>query len=70
MTEEIITNTQLNKSLEYSHREEVRWWQIRPESSFGFRLTAKLFWQNNSLKLKIPSPANYIFGSTGLTLIQ
>ncbi|MBN3871261.1 hypothetical protein [Nostoc sp. JL33] len=66
VTEEIITNTQLNKSLEYSHREEVGWWQIKPESSFGFRLAAKLFWQNNSLQLKISSPANYVFGSTGL----
>ncbi|MEH2322368.1 MAG: hypothetical protein V7K32_01945 [Nostoc sp.] len=64
VTKEIITNTQPNKSLEYSHREEVGWWPIRPESSFSFRLTAKLFWQNNSLQLKIPSPANYVFGST------
>lgn len=66
VSEEIVTNVQSNKTLEYSQRQEVGWWQIKPESSFGFRLIAKLFWQNNSLQLKIPSPANYVSGSTNL----
>jgi hypothetical protein len=66
VTKEVITNTKLNKLLESSQKQKIGWQQIRPESSFGFRLNAMLSWQNSSLQLKIPSPANYVLSSNNL----
>lgn len=60
VTKEVITNTQPNKLLENSQKQKTGGLQIRPESSFGFRLNAILSWQNNSLQLKIPSPNNVL----------
>lgn len=65
-TQEVITNTQPNKSPENSQKQKIGWLEIRPESSFGFRLNAMLSWQNNSLQLKIPSPTNYVLSSENL----
>lgn len=59
VTEEIITNTQQNIPIEGNQGRRLERREIRPKVSTGFSLIAKLFWQNNSLKLKIPAISDY-----------
>lgn len=63
VTDELVTNPHSNKPLERSQRREFEWWKIRPKLPTSFFLTARLFWQNNSLKLKIPSIPDHVLGS-------
>jgi hypothetical protein len=39
-------------------------WRIRPKMSYSLFLSARLYWQNNSLKLKIPTIPHYYFSSS------
>ncbi|KYC35658.1 hypothetical protein WA1_07545 [Scytonema hofmannii PCC 7110] len=55
VTEELITNTPPNIPIKGNQKKDFELWRIRPNGSTIFSWTAKLFWQNNSLKLKIPT---------------
>ncbi|MFN6481581.1 MULTISPECIES: hypothetical protein [unclassified Nostoc] len=59
VTDELAINQQ-NKQLESSPSRQLDWWTIRPKCRTTFFVTAKLFWQNNSLQLKIPTIPDYI----------
>jgi hypothetical protein len=54
VSEDVVINTQQNQLFRFHQRKEYKWWRIRPNVTTVFPLTAKLFWQNSSLKLKIP----------------
>ncbi|MFQ4143730.1 hypothetical protein [Chlorogloeopsis sp. ULAP02] len=61
--EEGITNNQLNRLMESNHTRQFEWFTIRSKCRTTFSLTARLFWQDNSLQLKIPTIPDYVIGS-------
>ncbi|PHJ66158.1 hypothetical protein VF14_16470 [Nostoc linckia z18] len=54
-----VTNQQ-NKQPGSSQSRQSDWWRIRPKCRTTFFVTAKLFWQDNSLQLKIPTIPDYV----------
>ncbi|MEH2022949.1 hypothetical protein [Nostoc sp.] len=59
VTDDLATNQQ-NKQPDSSQSRQSDWWRIRPKCRTSFSVTAKLFWQNNSLQLKFPTIPDYI----------
>ncbi|MBE8985721.1 hypothetical protein [Nostoc sp. LEGE 12450] len=60
VTDDLVTNQQ-SKQPNSSQSRQSDWWRIRPKCRTTFSVTAKLFWQDNSLRLKIPTIPDYIF---------
>lgn len=60
VTDDLVTNQQ-SKQPDNSQSRQSDWWRIRPKYRTTFSVTAKLFWQDNSLQLKIPTIPDYIF---------
>ncbi|MEH2246058.1 hypothetical protein [Nostoc sp.] len=59
VTDDLVTNQQ-SKQPDSSQGRQLDWWRIRPKCRTTFFVTAKLFWQDNSLQLKIPTIPDYI----------
>ncbi|MDZ8104694.1 MAG: hypothetical protein RM338_03600 [Nostoc sp. DedQUE12a] len=59
VTDNLVTNQQ-SKQPDTSQSRQSDWWRIRPKCRTTFFVTAKLFWQNNSLQLKIPTIPDYV----------
>ncbi|BAZ50222.1 hypothetical protein NIES4103_28360 [Nostoc sp. NIES-4103] len=59
VTDELVTNQQ-SKQPDSSQGRQLDWWRIRPKYRTTFSVTAKLFWQDNLLKLKIPTIPDYL----------
>lgn len=63
VTEKVFSDIQPSILIEGNQREQFQWWKISPEISTSFSITAKLFWKNNSLQLKIPAIPDNIISS-------
>ncbi|RUT08483.1 hypothetical protein DSM106972_016510 [Dulcicalothrix desertica PCC 7102] len=60
----LVTNKIITNNLENNHNTQSNWWKVRPNCRTTFILTASLFWQDNSLQLKIPTiPDYYVLSS-------
>jgi hypothetical protein len=60
---DLVTNEVITNNLENNQNEQSNWWRVRPNCRTTFSLTARLFWQNNSLHLKIPTIPDYVLSS-------
>ncbi|MBD2729099.1 hypothetical protein H6G96_22985 [Nostoc sp. FACHB-892] len=59
VTDDLVTNQQI-KQPDSSPSIQSDWSRIRPKCRTTFSVTAKLFWQDNSLQLKIPTIPDYV----------
>ncbi|BAZ16058.1 hypothetical protein NIES4071_79330 [Calothrix sp. NIES-4071] len=52
-----------DKAITNNQSKQYNWWRIIPNCRTTFIVTARLFWQENSLQLKIPAVPDYVLGS-------
>ncbi len=59
----LVTNEIITNNLENNHNTQSNWWRVRPNCRTIFTVTASLFWQDNSLQLKIPTIPDSVLSS-------